>query len=480
MPMLTSYEPGGDTDMRSLEELRALIDEDEGAFDEVLERARRIARETHNGAASSDDDTLKALDALLEARGDAAGDATVESATQALAGLLGAKAPARVHHPGPRAWAEPIPARAPVVAPEPAPPAEPAIMTSAAPAPAIVPEAAPFDHLPVATPPAPRRPSTSPTAGASTRRRRTTPPPPPPRKSTPPPVSDEVTKEVDLAAIAQIDAALHPSRATTRVPGDDEDAELRSFAAPARVAPPVVLRDIAAPDEPTGLEIPLPEGTGETIVGAAAQLGGFALEPSELDALAPGRRTVIAPVDDEVGVAVPADEDDDGMPIDDGALLELDPDEAYEEDEPETTGRPVEKRVHMSPAPRRDEVPYDDLNAALDAALDVRLDSEGDVYASAARVSAGPDMPTASEADLPPDEGEDVDVGLDLDDLASAAVSASGVHRPAPDEPVDTLEEPMRSPASTTSPPPFGSESTGVDEDGLPRKKGFFSKIFKK
>lgn len=226
------------------------------------------------------------------------------------------------------------------------------------------------------------------------------------------------------------------------------------------MAPPSMLHNVLAPEDPTGLELrampvraPHAEGT-DTSIRAAASLGGFALEPSELDHLAPsGRRvrpyenTVPTPDGEPPGAG---DDEDDAVPLDEGALLELDPDE--DDDDVATAG--------VSPPPARQTpapTPYDDLNAALDAALDVRLDSDSDMSREALAAATH-----EGERDRGGDD-EDDDLHVDVD-LEPSTASAT----PEP-----------RSPASTTSPPPDG-ELTGVGEEDTPRKKGFFSKIFKK
>jgi hypothetical protein len=224
-------------------------------------------------------------------------------------------------------------------------------------------------------PPAADLPAPPPSAaGASTRGvRRTTPPPPPPGKRTgatkPPPLADvasapvpateplakappvddsalrefdavvdAATRQVDLAALAAADAAL----AGKRPAEPDFDA-----GAATRVSSPEVLGAL-----PEDAALPLPE----PLARATASLDIDDLQAESLAALSSEHERPAAALD----------EDSDAVPVDEGALLEVEPDD-------ETTGL-----LAVTPAPRRvepdraeDDASLDDLQAALDAALRV-------------------------------------------------------------------------------------------------------------
>jgi len=499
-PALPAFWEGDDASA-----LRAMIDENDHSLDQVLERARQIAHAARNGESggSSDDQVLRALDELARPGPIEAALASIETASQALATMLGAAAPARPHRRG--EWsvktadvqvAPALPARrteaTPTPTPTPLPAPRRALTPTPTPTPIPVARAGSAPPVRPATNPPPfgtTSPSSSSLPALSARTvRRTQPPPPPPGRRTPtapppvepePPPGDEITKQVDLSAIAEIDAAIAESEA-------DEGGETDAFAASeaTRLSPPSMLRDILAHDEPTGLELdalpapplarrvtapqPQPQSSDvtDTAVLAAASLGGFALEPSELDALAPGGRrtrshrdsgTTPLPPPPHTPPPVLADagdeDDEDALPLDDGALLEIDPDE----EENAAAGPSVTTQR------TGDRTPYDDLNEALDAALDVRLDSESDVSPAALAAAAAGAGDHRDHRDDRDDDGTGIDV-----DLEPSTASAAATPRP---------------PASTTSPPPdaaLGPDASDAGDEGAPRKKGFFSKIFKK
>ncbi len=470
-------------------DVRALIDEDDGALDHVLERARRIAQDARgpSGTGSNEDQLLRALDALLTPGPIDAALASIETASQALATILGAAAPERRRFgSASRSGGN----RSGDVAHE----------GVAALAVAALAEPRPLDPTPLPLGPTP----TTPAISRPIRRTQPPPPPPPPRRSSPtmPPAgssrpsvvlmpslataaTDEVTREVSLAALAEADAALATGvQHAPEEPRHDSDGRLdgdfgsEAGADATGVSPPTLLRDILADDVSTGIELeaaplPAPPGrqpappsidTDEPHTRTAAALAAFALEASELDALAPGagraraRRHDELP-EDEVDVDLDGPDlpgsraqghssDDDAEQVDDGALLEIDPDD--DSDESETTGV-----SGITPNPGGSE-PFDDLNAALDAALDLKLDGE-DLH-DGDRHGDGHGNDGA--------RGHDGRLEHDPDEVPTAASRA-----PLPPD--------GRLPGSNTSPPNDGGETT-VGEDGQPRKRGFFSKIFKK